>query len=295
MLPNFLIVGAAKAGTTSLYYYLKMHPQISFPDLKEPKYFSSKNLKFPHNGTGDSSVDYYSIKTIENYESLFSNIKNQRVGEASPDYLYFYKNTPSEIKNNLGDIPIIIILRDPVKRAYSAYNYLVRDSREKKSFKEALQEEENRIKNNYDFIWAYKKAGLYYNQVKAYKESFTEVKIIIFEDFIEDVKDGLKDIFEFLRVEESYDIVDTVVHNPSGVPNNLFAKFILSRNNALSTYIREILKKYIDRLLLEKISSFFLSRKKINENDEKYLIEYFKDDVSKLRKYISNDLSAWSC
>ena len=76
MLPNFLIIGASKCGTTALYYYLKQHPEISFSELKEPKYFSSINEQFPHNGVGDISVDKYAIRSFEEYKSLFSNVSN---------------------------------------------------------------------------------------------------------------------------------------------------------------------------------------------------------------------------
>ena len=139
MLPNFLIIGASKCVTTALYYYLKQHKDISFPTLKEPKYFSSIFQKFPHKGIGDESVDLYAIKSLKEYKKLFKKISNIRVGEASPDTMYFYKDTIPKIKETLGDIPIIIMLREPVERAFSAYMYLRRDSREKLSFREALE------------------------------------------------------------------------------------------------------------------------------------------------------------
>ena len=113
VLPNFLIVGAAKAGTTALYYYLKQHKDIGFPKLKEPKYFSSSNLKFPHKWVGDSSVDKYAIRDWDKYIDLFINLKDyKRVGEASPDYLFYHNQTAPLIKEKLGDIPIIIICRN---------------------------------------------------------------------------------------------------------------------------------------------------------------------------------------
>ena len=64
MLPNFIIAGATRSGTTSLYYYLKQHPKIDFPSIKEPRYFSSIELKLPQNGPGDESVDVKLIKSF---------------------------------------------------------------------------------------------------------------------------------------------------------------------------------------------------------------------------------------
>lgn len=292
-LPNFLIVGAAKAGTTSLYYYLQQHPQISFPVIKEPKYFSSKNLRFPHNGIGDDYVDKYAIKNLSDYDKLFHNVDNERVGEASPDYLYYYESCTKEIKKLLGDIPIIIILRDPVKRAFSAYSYMVRDSRETLCFLDALAVEEKRLTNNYDFIWGYKRGGLYYNQVFTYLNTFSRVKIIIFEDFVLDVTACLKEIFEFLGVEKNVNIKTELIHNSSGVPNNVFVKFLLSRDNEISQNMREFAKKYVKRDWLEVVSSKFLVKKKLSKDNELYLREYYADEVIRIEKLIGYNLDKW--
>lgn len=295
MLPNFLIVGAAKAGTTSLYYYLQQHPQISFPIIKEPKYFSSKNLMFPHNGIGDDYVDRYAIRCLSDYNELFFDVDNERVGEVSPDYLYYYKSCSKEIKELLGDIPIIIILRDPVKRAFSAYSYMVRDSRETLCFKDALTIEEKRLADNYDFIWGYKKGGLYYNQVSAYMNVFSKVKVVIFEDFIENIAKCMFEIFEFLGVKSDYNVETGLIYNSSGVPNNMFVKFLLSRNNKVSQNMREIAKKYIKREWLENISSKYLVKNKINKEDEVYLKKYYSDEIFKIETLLGCNLDKWKC
>ena len=293
MLPNFLIVGAAKSGTTSLYYYLQQHPEISFPKLKEPKYFSSLNLNFPHKGTGDSSVDKFAIKNLEAYKEQFINLNTPKIGEASPDYLYYYKSTPIEIKNELGDVPIIIILRNPIKRAFSAYSYLVRDSREKLSFREALNHEDVRKNNNFDFVWSYKSGGLYYEQVKAYMDCFSNVKVIVLEEFLKDKEAVIKSIFDYLKVNVNFKIDMNTTHNVSGMPTNFFAKFLLSRNNSISQVIREILKKYVNRGLLEKVSSKFLAKEYISEDDASYLNSFYKKDIENLETLLNKDLSVW--
>ncbi len=293
MLPNFLIVGSAKAGTTSLYYYLQQHPEISFPELKEPKYFSSLNLQFPHKGTGDSTVDKFAIKSFEEYKKLFNNLNTKRIGEASPDYLYYYEKTPDEIYQKLGDIPIIIILRSPIKRAFSAYSYLTRDSRETLTFKEALEKEEYRQNNNYDFIWSYKRGGLYYEQVRAYKNRFTNVKVLLLEEFSKDPEKEMASIFEFLQVDTSFRVSTEVTHNVSGKPSNFIARFLLSRDNNVSQILRELLKKYVRREWLEKISSKFMIKEKILDTDANFLKDYYQEDIHKLEKLLDKDLSIW--
>jgi len=291
--PNFLIVGASKCGTTALYYYLKQHPEISFPTLKEPKYFSSVNENFPHKGIGDTSVDKFAIKKFPEYQDLFKGIENKRVGEASPDTIFFHDKTAPLIKKKLGDIPIIIILRNPIKRAFSAYMYLKRDSREVLTFREGVDAEENRLKENWDFIWGYKKCGLYYNQVKSFTDNFSNVKVVLQEDLKNDTSATLEDIYSFLEVDEKFKTDVSIKHNESGTPNNIFSKFLLSRNNIFSTVIRELMKRFIPRDFLEKVASKSLERMSILEKDEIALKPYFFNDICKLEKLINKDLSSW--
>ena len=293
MLPNFLIIGASKCGTTALYYYLKQHPEISFASLKEPKYFSSINAEFPHNGIGDISVDKHAIKSLEEYKTLFSSIENKRVGDASPDTIFFHNTTTHQIKEDLGDIPIIIMLREPVKRAFSAFMYLKRDSREKLNFRDGLLAEAERLNNNWDFIWGYKKCGIYHDQVKAFMDNFSNVKIVLQEDLRNETTAVLKDIYSFLAVDATFKTDVSISHNESGIPNNPLSKFLLSRNNIISTVIREIMKKLIPRNLLEKAASKSLEKVAILDDDAENLKTYFYDDICKLEKLINKDLSFW--
>lgn len=293
MLPNFLVIGASKCGTTALYYYLKQHPDISFPDLKEPKYFSSVGIKFPHNGVGDSSVDKHAIKHFDSYKKLFASIKNKRVGEASPDTIYYHEQTAALIKEKLGDIPIIIMLREPVRRAFSAYMYLKRDSRETLTFLEGLDAEENRISENWDFIWAYKKCGLYTNQVQSFVTNFSNVKIILQEDLKNKTAETLKETYSFLGVDDTFKTDISIRHNESGIPNNMISRFLLSRNNAVSTVIRELMKQIIPRFLLEKVASKSLKKASVSVDEIAYLKPYFHEDICALEQLIERDLSSW--
>ena len=127
--PNFIIVGVARCGTTSLFHYLEQHPEIGMAKVKEPKYFSSLDLTLPQNGIGDSTVFSKLIKDEASYDNLFEGLEGYKaVGEASSDYFYYHKTVIPRIKKKLGDIKIIVCLRDPVERAFSAYNNLIRAS-----------------------------------------------------------------------------------------------------------------------------------------------------------------------
>ena len=115
IMPNFLIVGAAKAGTTSLYEYMRQHPDIFMPEWKELSFF-----------IGDSNGPLHRVKKPGYYYMVFANANGYKaVGEASTSYLYD-DAAPNIIRDNLATIKIIIILRDPVAMSYSLYNHQVR-------------------------------------------------------------------------------------------------------------------------------------------------------------------------
>ena len=291
--PNFIVAGAAKAGSTSLYYYLGQHPQISFPKLKEPKYFTYSINNEPHNGPGDYSVDKYAVKSWDKYQSLFKNLNTKFIGDASPDYLYYSKLISKQIRNELGDIPIVIILRNPIMRAFSAFTYLRRDNRENLSFRKAINEEKNRISKNFDFIWHYKSCGLYMSQIKHFEKSFTNIKIIFFDDLVENPLKTTNSVIEFLNLKK-ITTLNTTAYNPSGIPNTWYSKFLLNRRSKISLYTREALKMVMPRQMLERVAKTSLSKMHISEEDFLYLKEYFSDEIKSLENHLNRDLSHWT-
>ena len=140
VMPNFLVIGAAKAGTTSVYEYLKQHPQIWMSPLKETNFFALEGETLNFRGPGDQDyINRFSITKIEDYLNLFQGVSNQvAIGEVSPLYLYSLK-APERIRHYTPDTKIIIILRNPVDRAYSSFLHLIRDGREQiRNFAQAL-------------------------------------------------------------------------------------------------------------------------------------------------------------
>lgn len=294
MLPNFIIAGATRSGTTSLYYYLMQHPDITFPKLKEPRYFSSINLKLPQNGPGDFSVDKKLILDYDDYKKLYENIIAKKVGDASSEYLYHYDVSAKEIKEKLGDIPIIIILRNPIERAFSAFNNLVRDGRESQNFFQALKLEDERMSNNWDMMWHYKRVGLYYNQITEYLNTFSKVKVIIFEEFVKEPEKFLSELCSFLDVNPDVDFDSGTVYSYSGKPKNKLIAFLGSRNNKYINRIRVFALSLIPRNIFESVSKKVLVKNQIDENSRSYLRDFYKDDILKLQQLLKKDLSFWN-
>jgi len=141
-LPNFFIIGTAKAGTTSVWYYLRQHPGIFLPQKKECHYYCSDDM--PSQGRSQDNK-YRAIDTAGDYADLFagSELAVAR-GEVSPMYMY-YPKTAGRIASDVPNAKLIAILRNPADRAFSAYVHMVRDGYEKLSFADALEAEKSRI------------------------------------------------------------------------------------------------------------------------------------------------------
>ncbi|HET9868554.1 MAG TPA: sulfotransferase, partial [Nitrospira sp.] len=209
-LPNFLIVGAEKCGTTSLHHYLKQHPDIYLPVKKELHYFAYDHIKKTARDPGGQNVLTHACATREEYDSYYRATGSHiAIGEMSPSYFYFC-NTSERIKSELGDPKIIIMLRDPVHKAYSQYMHLVRDNREHLSFFEALMAENQRIEAGWGPLWRYTESSLYSARVSKYLQVFGEdrVKIGLFDDLSRNPQTLVNDLFEYLGVAP-HDSIDT--------------------------------------------------------------------------------------
>ncbi|MEZ4796957.1 MAG: sulfotransferase [Flavobacteriaceae bacterium] len=294
-LPDFLIVGAAKSGTTSLCHSLSQHNDIFISDPKEPKFLTYKFLKKSYNGPGDDFTLKKAIKKINDYKQLFKNAKpNQIKGEASVDSLYYYDFVIPEIKEKIGDPKIIIMLRNPSQRAFSAYSHLIRDNREVLSFEDGLKKENERLEAGFEFIWAYKKASLYFDSVKSYIENFTNVKVIIFEEFISNKKEGLIDVLNFL--ERDCSIIDKIQfnrQNVSGKPKNKWLNALLLKDSVLKSFLKMVLpttkrQNFKQWMIKKNLTPLNKDIDQINK-----LKEEFINDISKLEQLLNKDISTW--
>ena len=289
--PDFLIVGAAKSGTTSLYYYLKQHPHIFMPAIKEPFFYvivegKDENILLPHD----------TVDSLDEYRKLFKDASPLQVkGEASVGYLYLHERTIKNIKkyhSRWNKLKIIIILRNPVDRALSHYLHYCMFYNEKLTFEEIINAYISKnISKYYEYIIDY---GFYYPQVKAYKENFEHVKVYLFDDLKRDAKKLIKDIFEFLEVDSALEIDTNIKTNPSGMPRNRFLTDLMMKENPAKSIIRLILPEKLRAKISTGIKKHLLFKKTtMNEKTRKLLEELYRHDILKLQDLIQKDLSAW--
>lgn len=294
--PHFLVVGAARAGTTSLHYYLRQHPSLFLPSRKEPCFFSFPE-KTPEYINGRFA---FAVNAPEKYFQLFDSAKEGQVcGEISTPYLYLYQNTIQNILHYHPDnrkLKILILLRNPVYRAFSQYMWRVRDGREDLSFEDALSRESERRTKGYSFDYFYLDRGLYYNQVKAYLDVFKNVKIVLLDDMINDTEGMLRIICRFLEVDEQHIFQLEQERNSSYEPKWNFLGRLVTSENRLKFHVLNQLPdswKIGIRQQFDKWNSKTRNPVYLLPETEKYLRAYYREDIVKLQDLIGRDLSSW--
>lgn len=289
-LPNFICVGAQKAGTTSLHNILKMHPDIYLPEIKETKFFQRNHLY-------DKGLDFYQ-------KTYFADVRAERaVGEIDPEYLYF-DCVPGRIYESLGgDIKLIFILRNPVHRAYSHYLMSFKRAYESEGFEKAVELESQRLpkdefsKNHFSYITR----GLYCEQIQRYLELFEREKMffIIFEEFFDGkfpvIMEQLLDFLDVRRLK----LERLSKSNPAGAPKSLIVRDFLQKRSGFKELgkfffpfptVRKRIKEILNSHNLASAEGSGLS----TDLKENLYNRYFREDVKQLEVLLNRDLSLWS-
>jgi hypothetical protein len=291
-MPNFLIIGAAKAGTTALHAYLQQHPQIYMTPDKETNFFAFEGETLNFQGPGDDAIAKFSITDLTTYQKEFQGVKGeQAIGEACPLYLYSAK-AAQRIYDYLPQVRLIAILRNPIDRAYANFLHLVRDDREpEKDFALALQAEKMRIENHWEWFWHYIQLGYYGVQLQRYYSLFdpSQIKVYLYEDLRDNSLDLVQDIFRFLQVEENFVPDMTIRPNKSGMPKNPLLHQLLTKPNPIKT----LLKPLFPATLRQKIQHQNLTTPTITPAVREQLREIYREDILATSDLIGRDLSSW--
>jgi hypothetical protein len=311
-LPNFFLVGAPKAGTTSLYHYLDQHPQIYMSPVKEPHYFSEeirfenfteelqsltvpKLAAFREYIEGPMSTKFSAglVADWADYVRLFRGVRGEAaIGEASVSYLWS-PTAAHNIARHFPEARILIMLRNPVELAFS--NYLAGASLADSYFpfhghvEAALKSKSTRIGKLYPFL----EFGLYYEQVRRYFALFPRecVGVHLYDEYVREPARLLQDIFRFLHVDTHFVPNLSRKHMQPRVPRSYFAKQALERVG-LWQMAGALMPSPI-RPLLRRIAFQSRSALQIDPADRARLLAFYRDDIRKLADLLGRDLSAW--
>ena len=301
-LPNFLIIGAAKAGTNALYHYLRQHPQIYMSPWKEPKFFAFEteaDLGFRAANGRDAPVNASVILDQAENEELFDDARDGELarGEASTHYLYVEKS-PGRIKTLIPDARLIAVLRNPVDRAFSSYQHLVRDDLEPLDFGAALDAEPQRIAEHYAYLYRYTDMGFYSQQLDRYEKTFSENQlcVLLYDDLRSDPEGTCRQIFSFLGVDEDFVPDMSGEYNRSGVPKNRFMHRLLNPSAPMKRRLWNVTPRLARERLLDaqtKIVNRNLQRQTMPEPERDRLRGVFREEVGRLEARLDRDLSHW--
>jgi hypothetical protein len=288
--PNFLIVGAAKSGTTSLYYYLKQHPDVFVPEWKEPSFFAP-----PETG---------GVSTEDGYLALFEKAnKEKAIGEASVVYLYA-PESPGRIREYFGDsVKIIMLLRNPVDMAYSLWGHNVREGVENLDFKNAIDAEEGRLSDgkagrlheSWIGNFAYADRAFYTKQIARYDGLFKieNIKIYIFEEFFENGLPLFADLCRFLEIDDGFEPDISTKHNVAGEARSVFFRELIRNPANWKEPIKAVVPEGIRSSVKEKLERLNRRDVKLPEIDRAYRKELearFDHDVRALERRLQRNL-----
>lgn len=302
-MPNFLIIGAAKSGTTALYFYIKQHPEVFMAKVKEPRFFAYEGGVPEWKGPLDAENNAWVITDKEAYTALFNDVGEEKVwGEASPIYLYS-EPAPERIKNYAPDAKLVAILRHPIERAYSHYLHLIRDNREPlRDFGKALDLESERMANGWEWSWHYTKVGMYSEQIQRYYDRFPreQVKVYLYDDLQTDQAGLIRDMFRFMGVDENFTPDTEKRYNVSGVPRSRMMYKFLENLIKRPTWYKNAVKPFVPKRIRKRLSdqvynmkASVLEKPPLQPEVVQRLKQHFHEDIVKLQDLLERDLSSW--
>jgi hypothetical protein len=290
-LPDFLIVGAPRCGTTSLYLHLKQRPEIFLPSVKEPHFFAfdGEEVHYENNPI---------VWRFEEYEELYRPAREGQVlGDTSPGYLFYHNRVIEAIQKYVPhwqSLKIVIILRDPVERAFSHYSILRREGRETRTFEEAVRKLKGPGPGKWALEYDYIRVGMYFDQVRHFLDVFPEVRIYLFDDLERDTKGLFRNLLGFLGLED-VSVSDIKKYHTSQSVRYPKLSALLKRPNLVSRFFPPLKFVPVETRagIIGRLLSLNLKKDKMNRETECYLRDLYREDILKLQGLIGRDLSAW--
>lgn len=288
--PNFFILGAPKCGTTTIYEGLAQHPEACMSSVKEPNFFAD---------------GYLFSKGFDSYVSkYFGQCGGSAVrGEATPRYLRMHDQVIPRLKqlySNQEMLRFIIVLRDPVKRAWSHYLHQVRNGIEEKEFEEALNLEESRLRDCPELWFGYFKDGLYSEQIRPWFEAYPRENFLILftHELAADPVSTMKRVYSFLGIDDTFEPeFRREKSNPASKPRSRALSRFLSSDGVIKSLFRTVLSEDFKRaaylFLIRSNVKPYSTPPQMPEESGRQLRIRFSAEIAQLEELLHKDLSCW--
>lgn len=310
-LPTFFIVGAPKAGTTSLYNYLDQHPSIFMSPLKEPNHFAAEvrpanfapqmqpqiqreMLTLREYLDGPMQQKRFSgiVSQWDDYTRLFTNAATHHtaIGEASVVYLWS-KSAAKNIAARIPNAKILIVLRNPIDRAFSQYLHNLSEGVVGHSFRTHLQNALNRTTDEFSAAHPFLELGLYADQLQRFRDHFpaTQIRLWLYEDTRS--PQFLPEVLNFLQVDPTFTPDTSEKHLQAHTPRTLRLSHTLHKSGIWTTLRNATpptIRNLIHPLLYRKQGTL-----QLQQPEREILTNYYRPDILKLQTLLNRDLSPW--
>lgn len=307
--PNFFVIGVVKGGTTSLYHYLSQHPGIFLPPIKETNHFAADDIsekdflpgyaqdvsinldKYIRSGM-KNTVHIAHVNEDRHYQAIFSQVDGEKaIGEISNSYMI----CPSAAKAIHDFNPaskILVILRNPIRRAWSHYLMNLREAKsDSGDFIRELEEDHNRSPKGWGINHQYLELGNYSEQLKRYTDLFGKEQVLplFFEDYRSDPQSALRRICDFLKVDPSFEFDFSEKSNTSALPRNAALNSFLVKSGIMTTA-----KKMTPKPLRRKLAGAIYTDKNmpiLSAEASNWLRDYYKEEVHRLSELLNMNAS----
>ena len=300
-LPDFLVIGAAKAGTVSLYHYLGQHPQILMCPVNECNFFALEAADWTKHFRGPVDrlyLDQHCVKTLEVYRRLFDKAgPHQMIGESSPLYL-FSALAAARIRHHIPNAKIVAILRQPVDRAFSNYQHFRQAQIEPiADFREAIRAEPARRAQGWGPwpFWYYAEMGFYARQLQNYFALFgrKQILVVLYEDLKSNPVGLLKRIYEFVGVDPAYTPDTSTRHNLGGVPRWDWLQRLMVKPSFAKSVAKSVLPTRMRHDFRNRIADWNTQKAALDPNVRAELNRVYRDDILNLQELIGRNLTQW--
>jgi hypothetical protein len=284
-LPNFMIIGVAKAGTTSLFRYLDQHPQVFMTPVKGTNYFGyedARNWVWTDEGEPPMMRNFHATSLAE-YEALFAEASDEiAIGEASPQY-FRCPTAASRLHDCIPHAKLVASLRNPADRAFSGFMMRKRRGEAVRGIYQELTPESSHVKE-----------GFYYTRMKRFFDHFPkkQLKVFIFEEFKKDPSKVVVDLFDFLGVDTGFVPDTSKRYNSGGIPRNRFLNRLLYDPTVIRT-AKSMLPESARRMALQVRQRNLVAPPTFPADLRAGLLDHYREDILKLENMLDRDLSIW--
>lgn len=304
-IPNLFVIGGMRCGSTTIFNQLMQHPDVFFPAIKEPEYFTKQVMQTQlamnnfrsqeERDIAERSIRNKRFLDIDEYRSIYDQKTNEKYAGDSSHYFYHPKTIPL-LKALSPNARIVVSLRDPTERLFSEFMFYVRGGNETRTFSEYLADEVQWDEPSES--WEMEKTcrirkGYYATLLRPWVEAFDsrQLKVILFED-IHKGRATFQELFQWLEIDSG--VTFSEMHTErSGRPKSALVASLLNSRGMLKSVARSLIPRMARNRIRDKFYSTMLKREQLEPDDEAALRSIYRKEVEDLQQLIGRDLSTW--